>query len=94
MAAVEGRTGNPGQRNPKKKNTTSFTVKPGKEPRSDKPMAFRPTLSLEADIKAAVEQLGMTQTQWLEQAAIAYLKQNPPELAGGDRETKTETTAD
>jgi hypothetical protein len=94
MAAVEGRTGNPGQRNPKKKNTTSFTVKLGKEPRSDKPMAFRPTLSLEAEIETAVEASGMTKTQWLEQAAIAYLKQNPPELTGGEGETKTETTAD
>jgi hypothetical protein len=25
----------------------------------------------------------MTKTQWLEQAAIAYLKQNPPELTEG-----------
>jgi hypothetical protein len=81
MAAVEGKTGNPGIRNPAKKNATSFTVKPGKEPRSHKPMAFRPTLSLEAEIEAAVEASGMTKTQWLEQAAIAFLK-NPPEPAG------------
>ncbi|KOP26365.1 hypothetical protein AMR41_10800 [Hapalosiphon sp. MRB220] len=94
MAAVEGRTGNPGKRNPKKKNATSFKVKPGKEPRSQKPLAFRPTLTLEAEIEAAVEALGITKTQWLEQAAIAYLKQNPPEPTGGEGETKTETTAE
>lgn len=83
MAAIEGKTGNPGVKNPGKKNTTSFTVKPGKEPRSQKPMTFRPTLSLETQIETAVEASGMTKTQWLEQAAIAYLKQNPPELTEG-----------
>jgi len=89
MAAVEGRTGNPGQKNPKKKNVTSFTLEPGKEPRSDKTMAFRPTVSLEAEINAAIAASGMKKTEWLEAAAIAYLKQNPLEPAGGDGETKT-----
>jgi hypothetical protein len=46
-------------------------------------MTFRPTLSLETQIETAVEASGMTKTQWLEQAAIAYLKQNPPELTEG-----------
>jgi hypothetical protein len=95
MAAVEGRTGNPGKRNPAKKNVTSFAVEPGKEPRSQKPLAFRPTLSLLEEIEAAVEAQGITKTEWLEQAAIAYLhKQNPPELTEGKEGTKTETTAD
>lgn len=94
MAAVEGRTGNPGKKNPKKKNATSFTVEPGKEPRSEKTMAFRPTLSLEAEINKAITASGMKKTEWLEQAAIAYLKQNPPEPTGGEGETKTKTTAD
>jgi len=92
MAGVEGRTGNPGQRNPKKKNTNSFSVKPGKEPRSDKPMAFRPTVSLEAEIHAAIAASGLKKTEWLEAAAIAYLKQNSPEL--GEYEAKTDTDAD
>ena len=80
MAGVEGRTGNPGIRNPRKKNATSFKIKPGKEARSQKPLAFRPTLSLEAEIEAAVKAEGLTKTEWLEKAAIAYLKQHSIDL--------------
>ena len=80
MAGVEGHTGNPGVKNPNKKNATSFKVKPGKEARSQKPLAFRPTLSLEAEIEAAVKAEGITKTEWLEKAAIAYLKQNSSDV--------------
>lgn len=75
MTGIKGRTGSPGVNNPKKKNDTSFKVE-GKEPRSQKPVSFRPTLTLEAQIEVAVEQMGITKSQWLEQAAIAYLEQN------------------
>ncbi|NJN13190.1 MAG: hypothetical protein HC815_36830 [Richelia sp. RM1_1_1] len=75
MSGVKGRTGNPGANNPKKKNDTSFKVE-GKEARSQKPICFRPTLTVEAQIEADVETLGITKTKWLEQAAIAYLEQN------------------
>ncbi len=75
MAGVEKRTGNPGVSNPKKKNDTSFKVE-GKEARSQKPLSFRPTLTLEARIEAAVKEAGITKTKWLEQAVIAYLNQN------------------
>lgn len=51
-------------------------------------MAFRPTLSLEAEIEAAIVASGMTKTQWLEQAARAFLK-NPPEPAGGEEQPNT-----
>jgi hypothetical protein len=82
MTAVKGRTGNPGQKNPKKKSSTSFAVEPGKEPRSDKPMCFRPTISLEARINGAIAASGMNKTEWLETAIIAYLEQNSLELEG------------
>lgn len=85
MAGVKGRTGEPGVSNPKKKNDTSFKVQPGKEPRSQKPVSFRPRLTLEAEIEAAVKAAGITKSQWLEQAAIAYLKQNPPKPTSGRR---------
>jgi hypothetical protein len=90
MTAVKGRTGNPGQKNPKKKNTTSFTVEPGKEARTVKPMSFRPTISLEEKINAAIASSGMNKTEWLEAAAIAYLAQNFVDL--GENESKTEIT--
>ncbi|NJN13826.1 MAG: hypothetical protein HC815_40500 [Richelia sp. RM1_1_1] len=73
MAGVKKKTGSPGVNNPKKKNDTSFKVE-GKEARSQKPVCFRPTLTLEAQIEAAVKEAGITKTKWLEQAAIAYLK--------------------
>ncbi|WP_414623790.1 hypothetical protein [Calothrix sp. CCY 0018] len=75
MSGIEGRTGKPGVSNPKKKNDTSFKVE-GKEARSQKPICFRPTLTVEAQIEAAVKEAGITKTKWLEQAAIAYLNQN------------------
>ncbi|NJO62411.1 MAG: hypothetical protein HC836_30555 [Richelia sp. RM2_1_2] len=75
MAGVKGRTGNPGANNPNKKNDTSFKVE-GKEARSQKPICFRPTLTLETEIEAQVKAMGITKTKWLEQAAIAYLKHN------------------
>jgi len=87
MAGVKGRTGKPGVSNPKKKNDTSFKVQLGKEPRSQKTIAFRPTLSLEAKIEAAVEAAEITKTEWLERAAIAYLEQNPPLSIGEEKET-------
>lgn len=90
MAAVKGKTGNPGQKNPKKKSATSFTLEPGKEPKG-RMMGFRPPVSLEGKIDEAVEASGLKLAEWLEKAAIAYLKQNPPELGGGE-EAKTETT--
>jgi hypothetical protein len=76
MVARKGRTGNPGQKNPLKKNATSFAVEEGKEPRSDKPMCFRPTVSLEGEINAAIASSGLAKAQWLEAAVIAYLRQN------------------
>ncbi len=88
MAGIKGRTGNPGVSNPKKKNATSFTVESGKEPRSDKPMAFRPKVSLEAEINAAITASGLKKTEWLEAAVIAYLKQNSPEPSW-EEEAKT-----
>jgi len=88
MVGIKGRTGNPGQSNPKKRSNGSFSVAPGKEPRSEKPIAFRPNISLEAKINAAVAASGMSKTEWLETAIMAYLEQNPPIL--GDEQTKTE----
>ena len=76
MAGVKGRTGNPGIKNSKKKNSTSFKVESGKEARSQKTLSFRPTLSLEVEVEAAVKAAGITKTQWLEKAVIAYLRQN------------------
>jgi len=86
MAGIKGKTGNPGQSNPKKRSSTSFTVEPGKEPRSEKVMGFKPTISLEAEINAAIIASGMKKSEWLEAAAIAYLQQNSSEL---EEEAKT-----
>jgi len=90
MTGVEGKTGNPGRKNPNKKNMTSFTVKAGQEPRSEKTMAFRPTVSLEEKINAAIASSGMNKTEWLEAAAIAYLAQNFVDL--GEQESRKEIT--
>ncbi|MBW4599741.1 MAG: hypothetical protein KME29_09015 [Calothrix sp. FI2-JRJ7] len=76
MVARKGRTGNPGQKNPLKKNATTFKVEEGKEPRSEQPMCFRPTVSLLAEINAAIAESGLAKAQWLEAAVIAYLRQN------------------
>ena len=72
MTGVEGKTGNPGRKNPNKKNMTSFAVKAGQEPRSEKTMAFRPTISLEEKINAA----------------IAYLAQNFVDLGENESKTE------
>ena len=75
MAGVVGRTGNPGIRNSKKKNETSFTIDPGKEPKG-RMMGFRPPVSLEKQIDTAVEASGQTLSDWLLSAAIAYLEKS------------------
>ncbi|MBO3460059.1 hypothetical protein G7B40_015885 [Aetokthonos hydrillicola Thurmond2011] len=72
MAGVVGRTGNPGIRNPKKKNETCFTIEPGKEPKG-RMMGFRPPVSLEKQIDTAVVASGQTLSDWLLSAAIAKL---------------------
>ena len=77
MAAVKGKTGNPGKPNPKKKSSTSFAVI-GAEPKG-RMMGFRPKQSLERQIDEAVEASGMTHSDWLIQAVIAYLQKNPLE---------------
>lgn len=79
MAAVKGRTGNPGVSNPLKKNSTSFAVS-GEEPKG-RTIAFRPPQSLEKKIDEFLEKSGLRQAEFLEQAAIAYLeerRQLPP----------------
>ena len=86
MSGIKGKTGNPGQNNPKKRNDTSFVVEPGQEPRSLKTMSFRPTISLEAKINQAIAVSGMKKTEWLEAAAIAYLQQNFSDLENVKRE--------
>ena len=75
MAGVLGRTGNPRIRNPKKKNETSFTIEPGKEPKG-RMMGFRPPVSLEKRIDTAVVASGQTLSDWLLSAAIAYLEES------------------
>ncbi|GAB1540748.1 hypothetical protein NUACC21_34170 [Scytonema sp. NUACC21] len=75
MAGVEGRTGNPRVKNPKKKNETSFAVKPGREPKG-RMMGFRPSVSLEQQIEAALIASGKTLSQWLQEAAISYLEKS------------------
>lgn len=73
MAGVKNRTGNPGVKNSKKRSSTSFTVSPLKEPKS-KIMGFKPSLSLEEKIKTAINIYSISQSDFLEKAAIAYLE--------------------
>ncbi|GJD20383.1 hypothetical protein RIVM261_053390 [Rivularia sp. IAM M-261] len=74
MAGVKNRTGNPGVKNSKKRSSTSFTVSPLKEPKSNKIMGFKPSLSLEEKIKTAINIYSISQSDFLEKAAIAYLE--------------------
>ncbi len=75
MAGSVGRTGNPGIKNPKKKNEASFTIETGKEPKG-RMMGFRPPVSLEKQIDADVLASGKTLSEWLLEAAIAYLEKS------------------
>lgn len=77
VVAVKGKTGNPGVRNPKKKSSTSFAVL-GDEPKG-RMMGFRPLQSLEEKIDKAVAASGLKHSDWLMQAAIAYLEKSPAE---------------
>lgn len=79
VVAVKGKTGNPGVSNPKKKSSTSFAVQ-GEEPKG-RMMGFRPLQSLEEKIDKAVATSGLKLSDWLMQAAIAYLEKNP-DVAG------------
>jgi hypothetical protein len=74
MAGVKGKTGNPGIKNPKKRNETSFAISPQKEPKSNKIMGFKPSITLEERIKIVIATYSLSQTDFLEQAAIAYLE--------------------
>lgn len=80
MAGIKGKTGNPGTPNPKKKNSASFAVAPGVEPKG-RMMGFRPRQSLEQQIDDAVRASGLKLADWLEKAALAYLEKSPQ--AGG-----------
>ncbi|MDF5716205.1 MAG: hypothetical protein PUP93_20530 [Rhizonema sp. NSF051] len=73
MAGSIGRTGNPGIRNPKKKNETSFAIEPGLEAKG-RMMGFRPPVSLEKQIDTVIAASGKTLSDWLLEAAIAKLK--------------------
>lgn len=74
MVGVKNRTGNPGVKNTKKRSSTSKTVSPLKEPRSIKIMGFKPSLSFEEKIKTAINIYSISQSNFLEKAAIAYAR--------------------
>ena len=78
MAGAKGRTGNPGQKNPKKKGGGSFAVL-GSE-RKGRQMGFRPPESLEQQIDDALAVSGLKQAELLELAVSAYLEKSPEQM--------------
>ena len=74
MAGIKGKTGNPGVKNPLKRSSTSFVISPSQEAKSSKIMGFKPSISLEAKIKSAFATHSLSQTDFLERAARAYLE--------------------
>ncbi len=78
MAGVEGKTGNPGQRNPKKRGAGSFRVLRS-EPKGSN-LCFRPPQSLERRIKEVLQKSGLKMAEFLELAATAYLERSPEQM--------------
>lgn len=78
MAGAEGKTGNPGQKNPKKRAGGSF--KPIRSEPKGANMCVRPPQSLESRIKGALSESGLKVAEFLELAAIAYLERSPEQM--------------
>jgi len=91
VAGVKGKTGSPGKPNPKKKNATSFVVAPGEEPKG-RMMGFRPPRSLESRIDRAVAASGLKLSEWLQEAAIAYLESNSFENSSSENRAENTKT--
>lgn len=78
MAGAEGKTGNPGQKNPKKRAGGSF--KPVRSEPKGSNICVRPPQSLERRIKDALSKSGLKAAEFLELAAIAYLERSPEQM--------------
>ncbi|MDV2997655.1 MAG: hypothetical protein N4J56_007360 [Chroococcidiopsis sp. SAG 2025] len=78
MAGAEGKTGNPGQKNPKKRAGGSF--KPIRSEPKGANMCVRPPQSLESRIKGVLSESGLKVAEFLELAAIAYLERSPEQM--------------
>lgn len=78
MAGIKGKTGNPGQKNPKKRGGGSF--KPVRSEPKGSNLCVRPPVSLEARIREALEKSGLKTAEFLELAAIAYLERSPEQM--------------
>lgn len=78
MVAVKGKTGNPGQKNPKKKAGGSFVVL-GNEPKG-RQIGFRPPESLEHRIDEVLAASGLKQAELLELAVSSYLEKSPEQM--------------
>lgn len=78
MAGAEGKTGNPGQKNPKKRAGGSF--KPIRSEPKGANICVRPPQSLEGRIKEALSKSGLKAAEFLELATIAYLERSPEQM--------------
>ena len=78
MAGIKGKTGNPGQKNPKKRGGGSF--KPVRSEPKGSNLCVRPPVSLEARIREALEKSGLKTAEFLELAALAYLERSPEQM--------------
>lgn len=67
MAGVKGKTGTHANR------SNQWLAGTAQKERSDEPFAFKPRLSIAAAIKADMERLGLTKTEWLDMATESFL---------------------
>jgi hypothetical protein len=80
MAGVKGRTGNPGTKNPDKKNSTSYAAEPGAEPKKGRVLSFRPVPSLEKRVDQVLSDTGLAVVELLELATLTYIEKSPKEI--------------
>jgi hypothetical protein len=80
MAGAKGRTGNPGTKNPDKKNSTSYAAEPGVEPKKGRVLSFRPVPSLEKRVDKVLSDTGLAVVELLELATLTYIEKSPKEI--------------